>query len=430
MAVQHRHNYCSVIKYFTTCMILSICALFYVSLTIENYALNYFNFSMIKYDDKLLFLNQSSLTYHMEQTEFYPHLPIQIYTKNREKFIKLRNKTKKIILLANGFFDDETWSMKSIKNKTNSGNMSELYCSFLNNQCEITNDRNRFTQADAVVYHMRNYINRSDEILKYRHPSQRFIFTSWESPRHSIDLRSYTNFFNWSMTYKFDSHIFASYYASDTYRSKDSQWFKNLPYNYEQKTVLYENINTTKKLGTVAALISNCLTPESQRTLLITELKKYVDVTVYGKCGKPCPNSIDCRTYIAERYYFFLSFENSYCEDYTTEKLFSTLALPIVPIVFGRVNYTRYIPQSAFINIQQFPSISKLSERLYQIRTNRTLYQEYFQWKKNFIWDRFLQFMSPFCDLCLRLHLDKTPNIIHNIHKWWYHEKCDPEVQN
>ncbi len=58
--------------------------------------------------------------------------------------------------------------------------------------------------------------------------------------------------------------------------------------------------------------------------LLISKLQQYVDVTVYGKCGKPCPKSttnetIDCRAYIAENYYFILAFENSYCQDYASK---------------------------------------------------------------------------------------------------------------
>ncbi len=47
-------------------------------------------------------------------------------------------------------------------------------------------------------------------------------------------------------------------------------------------------------------------------------------MTIYGKCGKPCPKSttneiLDCRAYIAENYYFMLAFENSYCYDYTSK---------------------------------------------------------------------------------------------------------------
>jgi hypothetical protein len=147
--------------------------------------------------------------------------------------------------------------------------VSELYCSFLNNQCEITNDVNRFQEADAVVYHIRNDINRSDEIMKYRRSSQRFVFTLWESPYYTPDLHSYNDFFNWTMTYRFDSHIFASYYSPTAYRLRDNQWLKDITSDYqtnEETIALHENIDTTVKWGTAAALISNVC--ESKKQIL------------------------------------------------------------------------------------------------------------------------------------------------------------------
>ncbi len=111
------------------------------------------------------------------------------------------------------------------------------------------------------------------------------------------------------------------------------------------------------------------------------------------------------------------------------EKLFSAIVLPAIPVVFGRVDYTRYIPESSYIDVRQFASIPELGKRLNQIRNNLTLYQEYFTWKQQFVWDGFIQYMTPLCDLCLRLHLDTTPNIIDNIHKWWFHKTCQPETK-
>jgi len=103
-------------------MIISVSIFFCISFTIENYSLLNIHVPTIQYEEEILFINQSSSTYHIEQTEFYPHLPIQIHTRNRERFLKLENKTKKIILLGNIMFDDSTWSIKSLKNRTNSGN--------------------------------------------------------------------------------------------------------------------------------------------------------------------------------------------------------------------------------------------------------------------------------------------------------------------
>lgn len=138
--------------------------------------------------------------------------------------------------------------------------VSELFCSFLNNQCEITNDRNRFKQADAIVFHLRDFVNQSSELIVNRQQSQRFIFTLWESPINTPDLRAYDQFFNWSMTYRFDSHIFASYYAANPYYLKSKSSLKTIISDYQldqEKIALYKNINITKKWGTAAALISN-----------------------------------------------------------------------------------------------------------------------------------------------------------------------------
>jgi glycoprotein 3-alpha-L-fucosyltransferase len=80
------------------------------------------------------------------------------------------------------------------------------------------------------------------------------------------------------------------------------------------------------KTKMVAAIISNCDDILNGRLDFIKELQKYVEVDVYGKCGNfSCPKSREntvCMTMIEEQYKFYLSFENSNCEDYITEKLF------------------------------------------------------------------------------------------------------------
>jgi len=34
------------------------------------------------------------------------------------------------------------------------------------------------------------------------------------------------------------------------------------------------------------------------------------------------------------------------------------------------------------------------------------------------------QFLTPFCDLCVRLHLDSTPNVIDDMDAWWNENTC------
>lgn len=147
----------------------------------------------------------------------------------------------------------------------------------MNDRCEITNDRNRFRDADAVVYHMRDPIKLNDNLLRHRRPTQRFIFALWESPRHTPKLHRYENFFNWTMTYRFDSHIFAGYHAKHSYHARNSTWFDSKPREGRERIVLHKNIDTTRKIGTVAALISNVSTYSAARSALTGILVLEID---------------------------------------------------------------------------------------------------------------------------------------------------------
>ena len=56
------------------------------------------------------------------------------------------------------------------------------------------------------------------------------------------------------------------------------------------------------------------------------ELSKHIGVDIYGSCGsKRCPRtSQHCFDMLNKDYKFYLSFENSNCKDYITEKFFVT----------------------------------------------------------------------------------------------------------
>ena len=134
--------------------------------------------------------------------------------------------------------------------------VSEFYCSFLTDFCQITTDIERFAEADAVLYHLRDPIDRSEGLMKQRRPSQRFVFVLWEPPINSPDLRSYQKFFNWTMTYRSDSHVFSPYYLSNSYRWKN--YTPSFDYRKEEEFRLPDgNIPVDRKKGTAAALISN-----------------------------------------------------------------------------------------------------------------------------------------------------------------------------
>ena len=125
MAIRCPRIYYQIIRYSIICMAISISLLFFLAFNIQNNSFFHSNSFPIQFPKILLRTNQSlssSNAYQIETTEFYPHLPIQIFTKNRQKFLNLKTKTKKLILISTPFFGDSTWSLKSLKNQTNSGN--------------------------------------------------------------------------------------------------------------------------------------------------------------------------------------------------------------------------------------------------------------------------------------------------------------------
>ncbi len=92
----------------------------------------------------------------------------------------------------------------------------------------------------------------------------------------------------------------------------------------------------------MTALISHC-SASSRRLEFIKELQNHIEVQVYGKCGKQCPNNLDCREYVGAKYKFYFAFENSLCRDYITEKFFLMLKYDTIPVVFGMGNYSRFV---------------------------------------------------------------------------------------
>ena len=56
-------------------------------------------------------------------------------------------------------------------------------------------------------------------------------------------------------------------------------------------------------------------------------------------------------------YKFYLSFENSICRDYVTEKFYNPLRYSMVPVIFGGADYQALsIPKNSYIDVRDFPS--------------------------------------------------------------------------
>ncbi len=65
-------------------------------------------------------------------------------------------------------------------------------------------------------------------------------------------------------------------------------------------------------------------------------MKNYMGVDIFGKCGKlKCgrENETACYERMEREYRFYLSFENSVCDDYVTEKFWNILEkVNVIPV--------------------------------------------------------------------------------------------------
>ncbi|KAK2152927.1 hypothetical protein LSH36_314g00003 [Paralvinella palmiformis] len=268
--------------------------------------------------------------------------------------------------------------------------------------CYLTNNRSEFSEADAVIIHVFSVAPMQENLTIPRraNPRQIFVFFILESP-----TRSYKGLFQQELRFSDTFNLTATFLQSpmtDVYMPLGG---------IERRTIVDENAVPSlsllkNKSKTVAWFVSNCWAP-SARMEYARRLSHYVDVGVFGNCGNlTCAKgNKTCIEQVSGTYMFYLAFENSFCRDYATEKVFRTLQLTMVPIVYGYANYTAVLPPRSYIDVRDYDSPEKLAEYLQRLKRNVTEYEQYFAWKKHFrILFRRHYTDNGICRLCSILH--------------------------
>lgn len=121
----------------------------------------------------------------------------------------------------------------------------------------------------------------------------------------------------------------------------------------------------------------------------LTELE--ISVDIWGGCGpggrRPDSewNRIGKATFFAQ-YRYYLSFENSFCEDYATEKLFRGLNASYlggaIPVAYSAANYSLLVPSGSVIDVTSFSSTTALADylKLLKLPTSIEQVKSYYQW--------------------------------------------------
>ena len=338
-----------------------------------------------------------------------PDLLIPNYFDGPVKVTRISNPIgnfqKPIILIWNKYFGGEWPQM-----------MSDLPC-----HCSVTTDRSLFNSSSAVVFHLRDFDIR--DVPEYHLQHQKFVLYNLESPcystRKKTDFELFEDNIDWSMTYRTDSDIYTPYAEK---LPKD----KNDPSNEDEKERKYLNSNLFHgKTKMVAWFVSNCDTC-SNRESFVSALEKFIPIDIYGSCGSfKCNDRSFCYQMLESRYKFYLSFENSMCKDYITEKVFNLLNYHIIPIVLGpSSDYRNILPDNSFIDSLNFSNPGALADFLNQVADNESMYSSYFDWKSSYRYQPFTV-ESHFCKLCHKLstHSIESPpldNYRRDLVNWWF----------
>lgn len=82
--------------------------------------------------------------------------------------------------------------------------------------------------------------------------------------------------------------------------------------------------------------------------------------------------------------------------------------------------------------MHDYASAEDLANYLLYLDRNRTAYNSYFEWKQyvsfNMSESRFSGFPGVFCDMCIKLHMERFTGIqnkvFDNIQNYWHYENC------
>lgn len=295
--------------------------------------------------------------------------------------------------------------------------------------CIITQNETYVKDADFDAFVIHLPTQKTPWKLENRRRDQIFVFFSTEPPYHMPNLDAFDGYFNWTMTYLSSSDFHLRY--------GEIVALPHAPINQSHISLLRRkaaaaNINPGRGKTKLAVwLVSNCEAP-SNRQDYVRKLQQFVPVDIFSKdakCGgrDMCPrekNADLCYDLIESTYKFYLSFENSICKEYVTEKFFEMMGRNIVPVVLGGADYASIAPAHSYIDALQF-SPRQLADYLMLLDRNDTLYREYFWWKPYYRVRNLIDTNKQvFCELCAALHAADPgrSQTVTGLQKWYFQD--------
>eukprot|EP01103_Thecamoeba_quadrilineata_P010767 TRINITY_DN2414_c0_g1_i2.p1 TRINITY_DN2414_c0_g1~~TRINITY_DN2414_c0_g1_i2.p1 ORF type:complete len:309 (+),score=11.61 TRINITY_DN2414_c0_g1_i2:155-1081(+) len=183
--------------------------------------------------------------------------------------------------------------------------------------CQFTEDKNLTSEAAGVIFHTPTGIGSIHSFRK--RPGQFTISLNMESDCAFPMLSDEAQTADLEMTYRYSSHIWASYIDYDLVR--------RLHWPPKNKTKF------------ACAFISNCHA-HNNRLKYLSELMTLIPIDSYGKCLNNVernvvhnPHNYTEKRIVTSQYKFYIAFENCNTDDYISEKIYHGLEAGSVPSI-------------------------------------------------------------------------------------------------
>lgn len=309
-------------------------------------------------------------------------------------------------------------------------------------KCIVTSNRTHLAggvaEFDALLFFAHNKWDIKEyPSAKQRRPEQIYVVSMLETPPHT--WRSFERdwgYFNWTMSFRFESDVFWPYgyfvqhHTDNVITPAQQPVWRQLDEDHYSRPFFH---NTTllslisKKSKMAAWFVSNCQFTPSKRMDVAKAMQEYLpDIDIYGKCGtKSCPKNDHsaCLQMLERDYKFYLSFENSLCQDYITEKAFSNMNYYIIPVLYNAAENHKFLPPHSYLNVLDYASIKELTDHMRYLADHPEEYVKYFWWKEFY----YIRSGYDFCDLCVKMHetqLVERRQYYRNLDAWYRNGAC------
>ncbi|KAF9547350.1 Alpha-(1,3)-fucosyltransferase 11 [Mortierella hygrophila] len=249
--------------------------------------------------------------------------------------------------------------------------------------CKFTLDKAKYDETKVVIIHASSF-EPSDvpNLHDVKSGKKALVLNTLESPKPFQVKSEWTSIFTHLWSYSFNADFVATYFVAGRGPGTFLDYILSKPvYTIQQKNAF------RKDLAPVAWIVSSC-TSHNGRHFFIKQLLKYTNIDIYGRCmkNKDWPMHPDGRSFsdreVVARYKFYLSIENSNCDDYVTEKIERPYAVGVVPILDGPKDYSRFLATNhSSLRLDDFATPEQLALRIHQLDQDDNAYLKYLDYK-------------------------------------------------